>query len=66
VERPRRVCWICAALLYGVGAAGVVTLGAFLAINLALLAIAAGSAFLITAIVLGIRHDTRRRGLGHG
>ena len=53
---PRRICWICSAVLYGVGVAGVVTLGRFFAVNHALLAIAIGSGFLMAALVLGTRH----------
>jgi hypothetical protein len=53
---PRRACWICSAVLYGVGLAGVVTLGRLFAVNHALLVIAVGSGFLIAAVILGARH----------
>lgn len=53
---PRRICWICSAVLYAVGIAGVVTLGRLFAVNHALLAIAVGSGFLMAALVLGVRH----------
>lgn len=52
---PRRICWICSAVLYGVGVAGVVSLGRLFAVNHALLAIAVGSGFLMAALVLGTR-----------
>ncbi len=56
---PRRICWLCSTVLYAVGLAGVVTLGRLFAVNHALLVIAAGSAFLVAALVLGARHGSR-------
>lgn len=53
MPRPRTLCLYAASLLWTVGVTGVLTLGAFLKVNIALMLIAFGSGFLIMALVLG-------------
>ena len=53
MSHPRTLCLCAAGLLWTVGITGVLTLGAFLKVNIALMLIAFGSGFLILALVLG-------------
>jgi len=47
----RSLCFLLAAVLYAVGLAGVISLGAFLAVNIALMLIAFGTGFLVVGIL---------------
>lgn len=49
----RAIFFLLAAVLYAIGLAGVLSLGKFLVVNVALMLIAFGTAFLVAGIVSG-------------
>lgn len=51
----RTTCFLLAALLYAAGFAGVLSFGKFLVVNVALMLIAFGTAFLVGGIVAGVK-----------
>ena len=51
----RSACFLFAALLYATGVAGVLSFGTLLAVNIALMLIAFGTACLVGGIVAGIK-----------
>ncbi len=59
MPRSRALCFLAATLLWILGISGVLTLGSFLKVNIALMLIAFGTAFLVLGLVLGARRETR-------
>ena len=53
--RRRMLCFVAAAVLWAAGLAGVLTLGALIKVNIALMLIAFGSGFFVLGLVLGTR-----------
>jgi NADH:ubiquinone oxidoreductase subunit K len=53
MPKPRTLCLTVAGVLWALGIAGVLTLGSYIKVNIALMLIAFGSAFLVAALVLG-------------
>jgi len=58
---PRTLCFVAAGLLWACGLAGVLTLGAWVKVNVALMLIVAGTGFLVFGLVRGARPDARAR-----
>ncbi len=55
MPRSRALCFLAATLLWTLGVTGILTLGSFLKVNIALMLIAFGSAFLVLGLVFGLR-----------